>query len=224
MESVDIMEQQTMTENNVQVQRRRVSFLWGEGLTDMVVGRRLLQRLGVMDPHCHVAQTGGCGVFWKLAPTMNRLATSGRLVLGLTDLDDAPSPAELVRAHFPHGYSPNYLLRVPVIMLEAWLLADREAFADYLEIDADLMPADPEAIRMPKITIVELARRSHNWETRTDIAPPPTSHARVGRGYTRHLLNFTQTAWDPLRAAERSPSLTRTIVAIERACCAIAHD
>ena len=103
-------------------------------------------------------------------------------------------------------------------MLEAWLLADTQGFAEYLQVEESLMPHKPETIRMPKITIVELARLSANAETATDIAPPLMSKARVGRGYTRHILNFTETLWDPWRAVEKSPSLRRTMDSIEQAC------
>ena len=204
--------------NHAEHIRRQVTFLWGEGLTDMVVGKCLLGKMGVLARRAHLAHTGGCGVFWKMAPTMDKLARAGHLVVGLTDLDDAPSPSELISTHFPRGYSRNLLMRVPVIMLEAWLLADTKGFAEYLQVEEALMPYKPETIRMPKITIVDLARLSANAETAADIAPPLMSKARVGRGYTRHILNFTETLWDPWRAAEKSPSLRRTIDSIEQAC------
>ncbi len=203
--------------------RRRVEFLWGEGLTDLVLGRCLLLRLGILAPKARTGQTGGCDAFWKLTPVMDRLAAGGHLVMGLTDLDDWKCPMELIEAHFPNGHDDNFLLRVPICMLESWLIADIKGFAQYLEVDESLFPLDPETIRMPKITIVELARKSANPRLRTDIAPPLTSTARVGRGYSAHLLRFTETLWDPWRAMERSESLRRCMRALERACGSPGH-
>ncbi|MDD4279991.1 MAG: transposase [Candidatus Sumerlaeales bacterium] len=198
--------------------KRKISFLWGEGLTDLVLGKTMLQKLGVLSPQARTGHTGGCDAFWKLSPVMNRLAQSGHLVLGLTDLDDWASPNELLDSHFPQGINSNFLLRVPIVMLESWALADIKGMAQYLQVDEALLPRDAQTIRMPKVTIVELARQSANQRIATDIAPPLASRARVGRGYTTHLLRFTETVWDPWRAMQNNESLRKAVDAITTAC------
>jgi len=45
-------------------------------------------------------------------------------------------------------------------MVEAWLLADREGFAQFLGIRCNDVAANPEAVSNPKQKVIELARKS----------------------------------------------------------------
>jgi len=99
---------------------------------------------------------------------------------------------------------------VPTI--EAWLLADREAFAINLAVAADRLPTDPEGIANVKGCMMELARRSRSRAVREDLLPDPRSGRRVGPGYAQFLIQFINDSWRPLRAATNAPSLDRAMM------------
>jgi hypothetical protein len=66
----------------------------------------------------------------------------------------------------------------------------------------------------PKLSMVELARRSRNPGLRRALVPRPDSGARVGPAYTSALIDFVRNRWNPEAAAEVSPSLRRALAAI----------
>ncbi len=143
---------------------------------------------------------------------LNRGAQYGRPVLALLDLDDDPCPAGPVAALLPDK-SPRMLLRVSVRSAEAWLMADREAYARHLQVPIRLVPAAPEIHRDLKSRVIGWAAEGR--------------YARLVRQFqerrARGLMDwqilgaiqaeFIVSTWNPVRAAhaERSPSLSRAL-------------
>ena len=102
-----------------------------------------------------------------------------------------------------------------VRMIEAWLLADRTAFANFLGVSHRLVPLQPDLETDPKSVTVALAGRSRSRMIRADLVPPDESTSRVGKNYTGRLTEFVQSQWKITRARQSSPSLDRAIRALE---------
>jgi hypothetical protein len=180
------------------------------------VGKSLLQQLGLS-----VSQTLGLqgnGYLKTKVGALNQVAR--RLpVLLLTDLD-VPNrcPAQLVTQWLPHARSSGLVFRVAVVEVEAWLIADRESLAEFLEISSKRIPRDPDSVAYPKETLVELARASKNRRLREGLAPARNSTAKVGPAYNMQLCSYVNTFWDAKRASTESDSLRRAINALDRFC------
>ena len=146
---------------------------------------------------------------------LNQIAMYTGDVLVLTDLDRPQGcPVELVRdwtRNIP-GRSPNLLIRVAVLEIEAWIMADRAEFANWLGIPQAIVPRNPESEDDAKRTLIELARRSHTRELRRalfhslgDGLYVPTANYNIA------LSNFVQFNWRPESARRTAPSLDRAI-------------
>lgn len=128
----------------------------------------------------------------------------------LVDLDhDATCAPQLCR-NWIAGKAANLCFCVAVRVVESWLLADREAIAQFLSVSPSRVPADPESESYPKQVVVDLAARSRRRSIREDMVPRPGSGRSVGPAYTSRLIEFVQSPlWRPIIAAERSQSLLR---------------
>jgi hypothetical protein len=100
--------------------------------------------------------------------------------------------------------------------IEAWLLADRDSFSTFFHIDSSRIPADPEAERDPKGTVVRLAQSSEQKEIREDMAPRPGSGRSVGPAYTSRMIEYVNKVWRPEVAARSAQSLERALKSIKR--------
>jgi hypothetical protein len=135
--------------------------------------------------------------------------------LVLTDLDNAQCPPSLINAWLPHGNQhPNLIFRVAVREVEAWLLADRNNFADYLGILKEKIPPVVESIKDPKRLLMELARKSRKRALREAIVPSSKSGAKQGPDYNGALIPFVNKFWDIEAAKENSMSLKKTVKAV----------
>ena len=83
----------------------------------------------------------GYGYLKKIVPGINK-AAKGSPYLILTDLDRNECPLALLTEWLSCPKHPNLIFRVAVVEVEAWLLAHRQAFADFLSISVDLIPDD----------------------------------------------------------------------------------
>jgi len=129
----------------------------------------------------------------------------------LTDLDREKCPTALINrwtggTALPH----NFCFRVAVREIEAWLLADRVAFAEFMGISAGKIDRNPEAIGDPKMYILNLARNGKRT-IRDDLLPHPNTAASQGFGYNQRLCHFVSRDWSPSRASEVSRSLKKAI-------------
>jgi len=128
-----------------------------------------------------------------------------------TDLDRYDCPVALIGDWLTQPKHHNLLIRVAVREAEAWVLADRDSFANFLGINIVKVPQDVEALLNPKTTLIQLARESRRRQLRDDICPRPGSTSKVGPNYNARLGSFVNESWNPTVARLNSRSLDRTI-------------
>jgi len=141
------------------------------------------------------------------------------LVLRDWDGDDrAPCAGALVeRLAGPIATRPPTLcLRIAVRSIEAWALADHEAFATFFSVRSRL-PEEPDRLEAPKLELVRVCGKSRSGAIKRAMLPGRGVKALVGPEYVSYLREYSATAWDPDRAAVRSPSLRRALAAARRA-------
>jgi hypothetical protein len=129
----------------------------------------------------------------------------------LTDLDLVECPACLIEEWSGKGELPSkMLLRVAVRETEAWLLADREGFADFSGVPLHRIPEQPETLVNPKETLLNIVRRYGKRAVKAGILPERGSTARIGLSYNQVLCEFVKDSWSPDRASMFAKSLHRT--------------
>ena len=192
--------------------------LVAEGFMEKIVATRIL-------PFCgHELGTvyGERGyVYIKQKATAFRwLATENSGVLVLTDFRDTGvecPPAALKTYIYNKLPNPpvNFLCRFAVNEMESWLLADREGIAKFFNIAISRLPIHPENESAPKLTLVNLARKSNKKAIREGIAPPVGHRAVVGPEYTSLMYQFILNFWNIDNAAGNAPSLERCILRLK---------
>jgi hypothetical protein len=155
----------------------------------------------------------GFGNLKRKLPDLNR-AANHFLWLVLTDLDREKCPTALQNEWLKAPKHPNLLFRIAVVTVESWVLADREAFADFLGISRDVIPYDLDAVSHPKDLLVRLAKKSKKRDLRDALVPKEGGTARVGKDYNGTLIAFVQQSWRVENAQHHSRSLARAIKAI----------
>ena len=102
-----------------------------------------------------------------------------------------------------------------MLEIESWIMADRSAFADWLDIARSNAPLQPEETTDPKRMLVDLARRSRNYDTRSGrsglIRVLRDGLHRPGPEYNTLLSEFATETWNPEVARSNAPSLDRAI-------------
>lgn len=109
-------------------------------------------------------------------------------------------PKEL-SAHLLANPADLMRFRIVVPAIEAWLLADREAMAQFLGVDPRRLPQVPEGAADVKAVVIDLARRSSLRSIRDDMLPHPQSGRREGPGYATRLIEFINAGWEPKRGS-----------------------
>ena len=132
----------------------------------------------------------------------------------LTDLDKNECAPTLIREWLTVPLHPNLIFRVAVHEVEAWILADREAFACFLGIPTRNIPSEVDSIQDPKVELVSLARTSPKRDLRNSLVPRAGSTARVGRDYNGRLSEFVRSDWRLDESKRLSPSLQRAANAV----------
>ena len=133
----------------------------------------------------------------------------------LTDLDKNECAPTLIQEWLTAPLHPNLIFRVAVHEVEAWVLADREAFAGFLGIHPRNIPSEVDSIQDPKGELVSLARTSPKRELRNALVPRAGSTARVGRDYNGRLSEFVRSDWRLDESKRLSPSLLRAVNAVK---------
>lgn len=154
---------------------------------------------------------------------LNRLADYNRAAkflpwLVVVDLDqDADCAPDFVQAKLPSP-SSGMCFRVAVRAIEAWLLADVEHFAAFLQVPKTKFPANPDTELNPKISLINLVRQhSRRKSIQEDIVPREGSGGSVGPGYVGRLIEFVKVpklGWQPEVALNHSDSLQRCVEAL----------
>lgn len=144
-------------------------------------------------------------------------AAKGTPFLVLTDLDRAECPRAVIGDWFGNtSKHSNLLLCIAVKEVEAWLMADRAAFARFTGIREGLMPHDVDAIPDPKDFLINLVGASRRRALREDIVPPAHSRRPQGPDYNGRLAEFVHKYWNPQVAADKSPSLRRAVHLLDK--------
>jgi hypothetical protein len=153
----------------------------------------------------------GKGYLQNKALSLNQTAL-GFPVFMLVD-QDTPSqcPPQLAQEWTKGRRSAKFFLRVAVMEVESWVMADRGAFADFLSIPLHKVPEDTDVIPKPKEFLVNLARLSKKTRLRQEIVPLPGATSKVGTEYNSRLGEFVHNCWNVNRAASASASLQRTL-------------
>ena len=133
----------------------------------------------------------------------------------LCDLDRHECPPELRSSFLGAVQTAGMELSIAVRTVEAWLLADRRAFASFLGVAVKRIPREPEQLASPKDTVVELARASARRVIREGLVPSAASGRRVGPAYTDEVIQFVHRRWSPKRVRTASPSLARALARCE---------
>jgi hypothetical protein len=153
---------------------------------------------------------GGNGYLKRIIDGLNNAAKGTPFLVG-TDLDRYECPSALIADWLRHPKHHNLLIRVAVREAEAWVLADRHAFAEFLGIKVANVPADVEALPNPKESLIQLARGARKRQLRDDLCPSPSSTSKIGPNYNARLGSFVSTSWNPNHARLNSRSLDRTM-------------
>lgn len=158
----------------------------------------------------------GFGYLKKSLPKFNQIATNIMPVLLLTDLDRTDCILDFIQ-EWKQGedLSERLLFRVVVREIEAWLLADRLALAEWLGINPATLPKEPESLVDPKRELLNLTKRSKYRKLKDMVLPANKSPNTVGLGYNTELVRYVREKWNPLVAAESAPSLARTLKRIQ---------
>ena len=78
-------------------------------------------------------------------------ASKGMPYFFLVDLDNDLCAPELISSWLGvQTKNPNFIFRVAVEEIEAWILADIENFSSFFGINTDSLPPDSDAIHNPK--------------------------------------------------------------------------
>ncbi len=126
----------------------------------------------------------------------------------LTDLDAHTCPISLLSDWFKSPKHSNMIFRIAVREVEAWLLGNREGFANYNGISTAHIPNHPERISDPKRTLISIVSKSRKRSIREDIIPI-NQNASIGPNYNGRLMEFVLNHWNIERAMENCESLLR---------------
>lgn len=131
----------------------------------------------------------------------------------ITDLDSIVCPPVLIQHWVDFTPRAGFLFRIAVREAEAWLLADKIRFAEFIGVSSSLIPDDSEQVNDPKEFIINLARRSRKRSIK-DIVPTGTS--KVGPGFNLVMEEFIHHHWNVNDAANNSRSLRKAITRINQ--------
>ena len=187
-----------------------------EGPTDEPVAKKILLVTGFKPLQPVIAE--GKSNLKKRLPTLNLAAAfMPWLVIRDLDDDDDQSCIPALRKSLLNDHECNRFmcLRFAVRAMEAWLLADRDAFAEFFGIRRTI-DYQPESLNDPKQYLIDICRRSKKKEIKEGIPPLPQSKRAYGPDYVTLLREFTADHWDPLRARMNAPSLGRALDCLTR--------
>jgi hypothetical protein len=148
----------------------------------------------------------------KLIPELPRFIEQARHiqpVLCIADTDGKCAKT-LLGGWLPRVVPRDFCLRLAVSEAESWLIADRQALADYFGIPEKHVSKTPDEEADPKRHMLNLARKSTVRDLRLEVVSQ-TDASKQGTGYNPHLCHFVKTHWSAQRASDNSPSLARAV-------------
>lgn len=147
-------------------------------------------------------------------PRYMQQALHVRPVLCVADTDGA-CPVTLCQEWLPRTAPQDLLLRLAVTESEAWVMADRSAFASALGVSVASVPRDPEALPDAKREVLRLAARSSKRRVKEEMLSLQDI-TKPGTGYNKHLCALVRQGWRATVARQASESLHRAMLALER--------
>ena len=186
-----------------------------EGRTDQPVAEKLLQASG-LNPYRAFITNGKANLDKKL-PDLNRSAAHLTwLVIRDLDQDDRNRCVPDLLVNLLGGRANGRMcFRLAVRSIEAWLMADSEAFAEFFAVRRRLADRVDE-LDDPKTSLINLCRSSRRRQIREGLPPSQGSGRRVGPEYVAIMQDFVRRSWCPDRARRRSPSLERALASLDR--------
>ncbi len=178
-------------------------------LSEMVL-RKILQRSERSYVVGQCFRQNGFGYLKKKIAGFNN-AAKGIPFIVLTDLDQSPCPASLIATWLPVPRHNNLIFRVAVREIEAWLLADRQGLAAFLNISEANIPPDPESVNDPKAALIKAAEKSRSRVIREDLIPQKGTTGKQGPNYNGQLCDFVVNHWNVPAAANVATHLKRTL-------------
>jgi hypothetical protein len=179
-----------------------------------VVALKLLENKFAYDPR--VLRKNGYGYLKKNLKSFCETARNVGRVLIVTDLDSTTCAPQLIKNWFGVMTKPDRMLfRIAVREIEAWIMADRDAFARFLDIEVNKIEKNMEELADPKRHLLQLAEHVKDRKLKHDLVKKEKAIATQGLGYNKRLSEFTSNHWCPQRASENSPSLKKAIMRIE---------
>lgn len=134
----------------------------------------------------------------------------------VTDLDNAECAVTLMKSWGAVNLPKRMMFRVAVRETEAWLLADRRAFATFAGVPLAKITQAPDMLPDPKQTLINLIRRSRFRRLAAEVVPAAGSSVPIGPLYNERLVAFLREQWDPTQALCNSPSLERTVIRLQQ--------
>ncbi len=187
--------------------------LAAEGVVDVAVCRRLVRETGMIADEEFGLR--GKDHLDKRLRGYNMAAKLSPWIIA-RDLDhDAECPGLLSATLLPRP-AAYMRFRIVVRSIEAWVVADRVAFAEEFSIDPQWVPRSPESLENPKNDVLGLLLRSASRDVRAGMVLARKGHpTRIGPEYNSMMSDFVDRKWRPTIAAGEAPSLARAILRIK---------
>jgi hypothetical protein len=151
----------------------------------------------------------------KKARAFNNAARTCPFLM-LTDLDKCECPATLIGDWLDCPKHKNFLFRVAVREIEAWLLGDAYGFSTFFGIRYDQVNSHPESLPNPKEELLRLAFSSPRRNLRDAVVVEEEHQFYQGPDYNGALSTFVSGDWDLKVASKCCPSLKRCLAALAR--------
>jgi hypothetical protein len=195
---------------------KRIAVVAEDLLTQAVLHKCISEVL----PAYSVARTdvkGGRGNVQRELGAYATLAQVMPVFIGV-DLDNDDCAPTLLGGWGRLPPQEEFLLRVAVREIEAWVLADEKRVASFIGAAPNDVPKRPDELADPKRSLLELARAHAGSELKSDLVPRnyDALYPRIGRAYNLRLCEFVAKKWRPHVARKKSPSLERALVALEK--------
>lgn len=176
-----------------------------EGESDRGAAEAIAKSRGIKE--FSIASRGGASKLDQQLAAYNRAAARGPWLV-IRD-SDSKCPVRLRSELIDGEWASGISLRLACSMIEAWLLADAERFAERFSVSRAKVPALPDELDHAKRSLLTLCSSSRSRDIRTEVVTQDGN--RAGPLYVSVLNDYARTAWRPDVAAESSPSLARAL-------------